>query len=184
MQSPAAATDPGNAGPWSPGAQSGKPARTMLGGGPSPPAGSMKVLNRGFFETVVKPSSTVTRTPASSEAHSPIGTAATSINSKASTPTGRTMRRSKSLGVGDQSTSGASSTSPTQDQRRRSTLGQDPGSPDTARAPQARYRLLSSKSFSSNQEEKKYADLYSKLEKNEASRDAGDKAIRERNASM
>merc|ERR1719330_1332937 len=121
MQSPAAATDPGNTGPWSPGAQSGKPARTMLGGGPSPPAGSMKVLNRGFFETVVKPSSTAARTPTSSEAPSPAGTAATSINgtSKASTATGRSMRRSKSLGAGDQSISGTSSASPTQDQRSR-----------------------------------------------------------------
>lgn len=35
-----------------------------------------------------------------------------------------------------------------------------------------------------DQEEKKYADLYSKWQKNEAMRDAGDKAIRERNTGM
>merc|ERR1719410_696328 len=89
MQSPVAGTGEysGGSSPWSP------------NHGNRQTRGCMKVHQRGFFETVVKPS-VMARTPANSEAASvptSPGTSSTYKDSKVSTPT-RSTQRARSLG--------------------------------------------------------------------------------------
>lgn len=147
----------------------------------------MKVYQRGYFETVVKPRTPTSRTPTSSEAASPSNTSPVGLSrrnswrssaietTKSSTPTG-TLRRTNS-GLGANSGSTSTSVSPTRQPRGSQRASTD--SPDASGLPRERYRLLCT---TGDQEEKKYADLYARWEKNEALRGHSEKKARERNA--
>lgn len=175
--------------PWHPGNRAeGARARQLPREGPSPGDGCLKVHQRGIFETIVKP-----RTPISDHnaSHSSSATSHRTVSrvgtskrpslrssaldaSKASMPSGNS-RRARSIGDAGSSVAMA----PAQPRKvRRSATEAQLGHPEAGQ-PHERYRLLSS---GAGQEDKKYADLFAKWEKNEARCRGAEKKARERNA--